>query len=60
MELMPYTPKSVLEVGCGIGKTGKAIVDKYGSKVIGIDISADAIEVAKRQGCWEKLIVCEF
>ena len=30
-------------MGCGIGKTGKAIVDKYGSKVIGIDLSAEAI-----------------
>ena len=60
IELIPYTPKSVLEVGCGIGKTGKAIVDKYGSKVIGIDLSAEAIEVATRQGCWEKLIVCDL
>ncbi len=60
IKLIPESVKNVLEFGCGIGKTGKAIREKYGTRVIGIDISHKAIEVAEKQNCYEKLIICDL
>jgi 2-polyprenyl-3-methyl-5-hydroxy-6-metoxy-1,4-benzoquinol methylase len=60
MALITESPESVLEVGCGIGKTGMAIKEKHGCKVTGIDISAIAIDVARKKGCYEKLLACDL
>ncbi len=57
---MPEKVEKVLEVGCGIGRTGKAIIEKKKSKAVGLDISPEAIEVAKELGCYEKLLVCDL
>ena len=44
--------KSILELGCGIGDLTWALVD-CGEKIIGVDVSAEAIESAKqREGLW--------
>jgi 2-polyprenyl-3-methyl-5-hydroxy-6-metoxy-1,4-benzoquinol methylase len=60
IELMPEKPQTVLEIGCGIGRTGKAIIQQKGSQIIGIDLSLEAIEIARQQDCYEKLIVCDL
>ncbi len=60
INLMPTAPKTVLEFGCGIGKTGKAITDKYDSQITGVDLSVEAIEVAKQQNCYQKLIIANL
>lgn len=44
--------KSILELGCGIGDLTWALVD-CGEKIVGVDVSAEAIESAKqREGLW--------
>ena len=49
----------VLDVGCGSGNTACRIVDEYGSRVLGIDVSnvmiAKAKDRARRQGLAERL-----
>lgn len=52
--------KLVLDYCCGLGETS-IILAKHGAKVIGIDISENEIETAKRNYGKEKLIgTCEF
>lgn len=41
----------VLELGCGVGVLGKKILEK-GHSYVGIDISSDAVEIAKKNGVW--------
>ncbi|MBR8830303.1 MAG: Ubiquinone biosynthesis O-methyltransferase, mitochondrial [Chroococcopsis gigantea SAG 12.99] len=60
IKLISNKPDKVLEVGCGIGKTGKAIVEKIGSQVIGLDISAEALSIAQEENCYEKLVICDL
>ena len=38
----------ILDVGCGDGKISKAIIEKFNCKVIGVDISKQARELAKK------------
>lgn len=40
--------KSVLDVGCGLGRTTRALYERGFSKVYGVDISKDAVEYAKK------------
>ncbi len=58
--LMPEKVSTVLEVGCGIGKTGKAIVQRKNANVVGIDISEEAIAYANQLNCYQKLLVCNL
>jgi ubiquinone/menaquinone biosynthesis C-methylase UbiE len=37
----------VLDWGCGIGRISKLLIDKYGCKVVGIDIHPEMIKYAK-------------
>lgn len=60
INLMPEKVSTVLEVGCGIGKTGKAIVERKKATVVGIDISEEAIAYAKTLNCYQKLLVCNL
>jgi len=46
LELMPVPPARVVEFGCGTGWLGQLLAMR-GYSVIGIDISPDAIELAK-------------
>lgn len=39
---------SVLEVGCGFGHLAAYLHDKYGFKIIGIDVDPEQIDLAKR------------
>lgn len=44
------TPQSILDVGCGGGHFTKCLAEKYpNADVVGIDISEDAINLAKKQ-----------
>ena len=44
----PFYPQTILDAGCGMGYTSIALQKKYSSsKVLGVDISMDAIEYAK-------------
>jgi len=58
--LMPGNPGNVLEVGCGVGKTGAALKEAFGCKVTGIDISSSAIDVARQKKVYDKTIVCDL
>ncbi|MCL5104535.1 MAG: class I SAM-dependent methyltransferase [Armatimonadetes bacterium] len=44
-----YHPLTVLDVACGTGNVSELMADK-GYEVVGVDISADMIEVAKSKG----------
>jgi SAM-dependent methyltransferase len=43
----------ILDYGCGIGRVAKALIDRYGCSVVGVDISADmrrfAVEYVKSE-----------
>jgi len=41
--------KTVLDVGCGYGRTACYLAKKYGCKVVGIDISETMIEEARKK-----------
>jgi 2-polyprenyl-3-methyl-5-hydroxy-6-metoxy-1,4-benzoquinol methylase len=45
----PFNPKSILDAGCGMGFTTKALKNIYKTaSVLGVDVSMDAIEYAKK------------
>ncbi len=46
LEFVPARCVRVLDVGCGNGKFGRAIIDKYGAEVWGIEPNAPAAEKA--------------
>src|SRR4051812_1977873 len=35
------TQSRIVDYGCGIGRVAKALIDRYGCSVVGVDISAD-------------------
>ena len=43
-------PKSVLDVGCGVGFFSEKLKNRLGIEVYGIDISRNALNVAKKRG----------
>ncbi len=47
--LVPKAGEQVLDVGCGQGYFGHAIASE-GAKVVGIDVAAELIRIAKEQG----------
>ncbi|WP_163580563.1 class I SAM-dependent methyltransferase [Gracilibacillus saliphilus] len=47
--------KTILDLGCGAGKFAKYCVDNGASKVIGVDISRNMIEQAKKENENEKI-----
>ncbi len=60
IDLIPNDVTRVLEIGCGIGKTGKALFEKKQCKIVGLDISDQVISIANQQNCYEKLIVADL
>jgi 2-polyprenyl-3-methyl-5-hydroxy-6-metoxy-1,4-benzoquinol methylase len=45
----PFSPSAILDVGCGMGFTSKTLKAIYSNaSVLGVDISVDAIEFAKK------------
>jgi len=47
--------KTVLDVGCGLGRTACYLAKKYGCRVIGVDISAQMVEQARKRAIKEGL-----
>ena len=46
---MDIGPDSVvLDWGCGIGRMSKALIDKYGCRVVGVDLQPKMLEYAKQ------------
>lgn len=56
--LGPLKDKAVLDYGCGPGVFSKQMADE-GARVVGVDVAADAIELAKKQ-LREKPAALEF
>ncbi|MFW9996346.1 MAG: class I SAM-dependent methyltransferase [Candidatus Odinarchaeota archaeon] len=57
LEMCQLDDKShVLDVGCGAGHTACFIAEKYGSRVIGIDISENMIKMAKKRARKKKMV----
>ena len=48
LNIIPNSPKNVLELGCGEGTFGKLLKQKFNCEVTGIDISERAIIQAKK------------
>ena len=44
----PWAGKRVLDVGCGTGRYGLALAQRGASEIVGVDISAEMLAVAKR------------
>lgn len=52
IEMLEYFPEGghrVLDVGCGEGLFGKALKDRFGAEVWGIDINEESVEMAKER-----------
>ncbi|CCQ91484.1 hypothetical protein NITGR_710006 [Nitrospina gracilis 3/211] len=49
LHLMPLEARSVLEVGCGAGHTGRAIKERQGAFVVGVEVNPIAAKEACRQ-----------
>jgi SAM-dependent methyltransferase len=45
-ELNPQTTDVILDFGCGIGRVAKAVIERFGCRVIGLDISASMRKMA--------------
>ncbi len=53
------TPQSViLDYGCGIGRLSKAMIERFGCRVVGVDISASMRALAADHVNSERFIVC--
>ena len=48
----------VLDYGCGIGRIAKGLIERYGCRVIGVDISAGMRELAPRYVASDRFAVC--
>ena len=49
----------VLDYGCGIGRIAKALIERYGCSVLGVDISADMRRFAVDYVASERFRTCE-
>ncbi len=58
MNELGYTPKEwrIVDLGCGTGLSGQAF-KPFARELIGIDISEQMIEVARKKTCYDTLIV---
>lgn len=56
MSFLADPPRSVLDIGCGGGATGKALKEKFpGTRVLGIEVNPRAAEHARH---WLDAVVC--
>lgn len=51
-QLQPSANDHVLDAGCGLGGTGRFIAHHYGSRVTGIDLTAEYIETGRVLSRW--------
>ena len=57
--IMPLDGNScVLDYGCGIGRLAKGLIDRYGCRVVGVDISARMREFAREYVQSDRFVVC--
>lgn len=49
----------VLDYGCGVGRIGKALIERYGCSVVGVDISADMRRLACEYVKSERFVACD-
>lgn len=49
----------VLDYGCGVGRIGKALIERYGCSVVGVDISADMRRLAREYVKSERFVACD-
>lgn len=48
----------VLDYGCGIGRLAKGLIDRYGCRVVGVDISARMRDLARDYVQSDRFVVC--
>lgn len=53
------TQSRILDYGCGIGRVAKALIDRYGCSVVGVDISAEMRRFAVEYVKSERFVACE-
>lgn len=53
------TGSRILDYGCGVGRVAKALIDRYGCSVFGVDISADMRRLAVDYVKSERFVVCD-
>jgi SAM-dependent methyltransferase len=49
----------VLDFGCGVGRISKALIERYGCSVVGVDISADMRRLAREYVKSERFVACD-
>lgn len=42
-----FTPEQILDFGCGTGDTSRRLLEQFGTRVVGVDVSAGALEHAR-------------
>lgn len=56
---IPLTDESVvLDYGCGIGRMSKALIERFGCSVVGVDISKSMRELARDYVASDRFTVC--
>jgi SAM-dependent methyltransferase len=53
------TESRILDYGCGIGRVAKALIDRYGCSVVGVDISAEMRRFAVDYVNSDRFLACE-
>ena len=48
LNLIPTTAKTILDLGCGSGATGKALKERQPCHVTGVELNKEAAEIAKK------------
>jgi SAM-dependent methyltransferase len=48
----------VLDYGCGIGRLAKGLIDRYGCRAVGVDISARMRDLAREYVQSDRFVVC--
>ena len=49
----------ILDYGCGIGRVAKALIDRYGCSVVGVDISAEMRKFAAEYVKSDRFVACD-
>lgn len=58
--LIPNNAQKILEVGCGIGMTGKLLTQGNSKYIVGIDLNSEALAMAAKTGYYNQLIECNL
>ena len=55
----PSTASRILDYGCGIGRVAKALIDRYGCSVVGVDISPEMRRLAPGYVQSDRFTACD-